>query len=754
MSVARRVALCGCVLLVSVGPACRHDSASRRFQAGEQYARQHKPKEAIIEYRAALQLDPKFGQARLRLAENYDAGGDTREAFHEYLRAADLLPDNVDLQLKAGSLLLYAGRFEDARTKARDILAKHPKNVPAHILLGNATAGLKDVDGALAELEDAVRLNPNQSRSYTQLATLQVISGQRDEAERTFRKAIDVDSSSIPARLALANYYWSSGRQAEANRTLIDALTLAPRDLRINRALAVTTIAEGQIAAAEPYVRTLAVVAADGESQLILADYYTLTQRNDEARELLRPLASDPRWFGPAMTRLANLDVNEGALAAASKTVSDLLVRRPKDVDALVLQARILVAQGKLNDAITSAQAATLANPASPGAWFVFGKTQLTRGDYPDARAAFLKVLELNPRAASAQVELARLDLAYGAKQQAVSDATSAVKTAPTSPDARQILVRALLATGDTQAAEGEIRKLLKEYPHSPTVHELMGALLVLKKDTAGGRREFVHANELDPKNLAVVSNLAALDLGQRNPHAARTRVDNQLARTPDDAKTIVLNARVYAATGDIQRAEALLTRAIEADHSNVEAYSLLAELDALQGKLPAARAQYARVLEQRPQSVAAYTALGVLFEADHMAADAEKSYERALALDPRAAVASNNLAWLFVQAGRNPDRALELARTAKGQAPDDPHINDTLGWIYYQRGLVTQALDMLEQSIRIDSNNPTALRHIGLVQYRSGDWVSARRSLQRVIRLNPNIDADTRNALAVMSMK
>src|SRR5262245_66549198 len=81
------------------------------LRSGNQYFAQNKFAEAIIEYRRAVQQDPKFGEARYALAEAYLAAGQPRNAFGEYVRAADLMPGHVDAQLKAGDVLLRSGQF-------------------------------------------------------------------------------------------------------------------------------------------------------------------------------------------------------------------------------------------------------------------------------------------------------------------------------------------------------------------------------------------------------------------------------------------------------------------------------------------------------------------------------------------------------------------------------------------------------------------------------------------------------------------
>ncbi len=104
-------------LLVSVscskkGPA-DHIRNAAAFEAKKDYAN------AMLEYRAALQSDPKLGDARLKLGDIYAQLGDAQNAYREYVRAADTLPDSTDAQLKAGALLLLGNQFADANNMLR-----------------------------------------------------------------------------------------------------------------------------------------------------------------------------------------------------------------------------------------------------------------------------------------------------------------------------------------------------------------------------------------------------------------------------------------------------------------------------------------------------------------------------------------------------------------------------------------------------------------------------------------------------------
>src|SRR6478672_7931769 len=102
------VSLVGVVGVVAMVAACGTDperAKKEAFDAGNRSFAQQKFGEAAINYRKAIQLDGKYGQAREKLADTYVKLGDIPNAYREYSRGADLLLDNVDLQIKATSFI-------------------------------------------------------------------------------------------------------------------------------------------------------------------------------------------------------------------------------------------------------------------------------------------------------------------------------------------------------------------------------------------------------------------------------------------------------------------------------------------------------------------------------------------------------------------------------------------------------------------------------------------------------------------------
>jgi Tfp pilus assembly protein PilF len=124
----------------------------------------------------------------------------------------------------------------------------------------------------------------------------------------------------------------------------------------------------------------------------------------------------------------------------------------------------------------------------------------------------------------------------------------------------------------------------------------------------------------------------------------------------------------------------------------------------------------------------------------------AKKKFEEVLAIDPRAVIANNNLAWIYAEAGTDLDTALKLAQTATAQAPEQPEIMDTLGWVYYKKNLPELAIPLFESSVKKAPTNASYHHHLGLAYLKVGRSAHARESLQRALASNP--DATTAAAV------
>ncbi len=725
-------------LVVAVGCSKNPQKAKKEyFDSGNAYYAQQKYKEAVVEYRNAIQQDPKYGEARYKLAEAYSKLNDVPNAYREYIRAADLLPNDNEAQLKAATFLLIAGQSEDAKSRADKVLARDPKNVQAQVVRANALAGLKDLDGAISEINEAIQLDPKQASTYANLGALQLARGRQDEAEASFKKAVDTDPKNVNAQLALGNFYWSAGRPADAEASFKHASELEPGNLLANRALATFYLASNRAAEAEKYLKTVAETSKDGPSRLALADYYAGMNRPDEALPILNALAGEQQTFAEAKARIAAIQFAQNRRDEAHKTIDEVLAKQPNNTKALLVKARFLVADNKIDEALVKVKAAVTADPQSAVGHYMLGSLYASRNDVDEAVKSFREVLKINPRAVPAQLQLSRLELLRGGAASSVQFAEDAVKNQPENAVARLILVKSLAANGELARADTELGTLLTKYPKSAAVHAEAGNLAMRKKDLVRAKKEYETAQEIEPGSLDALTGLVSLDVVNGKPQEGLARVNAAIQKAPKAAPLYLLAASVQAKSGDAAGAEQSLRKAIDLDSSLLQAYGMLGGLYVAEKKLDQGAAEFEKITKQQPKNIGAHTMIAMILQQQGKQAEAQKKYEQILQMDNHAAVAANNLAWMYAESGTNLDQALQLAQTAKAALPEQPEVNDTLGFVYLKKDLAQLAVPPLRVSVQKDPQNPIYHYRLGLAYFKTGDKASAKQELETALKLN-----------------
>ena len=103
--------------------------------------------------------------------------------MREYVRAAELLPEDSAAQLKAGNFMLENGLYQDAQDLAKRMLARTPGNVEAQILGGSIAGRPEGLDGAVAAFEKAIEMDPKRAGTYADLGAAELLRGDRAKAE-------------------------------------------------------------------------------------------------------------------------------------------------------------------------------------------------------------------------------------------------------------------------------------------------------------------------------------------------------------------------------------------------------------------------------------------------------------------------------------------------------------------------------------------------------------------------------------------
>jgi tetratricopeptide (TPR) repeat protein len=129
---------------------------------------------------------------------------------------------------------------------------------------------------------------------------------------------------------------------------------------------------------------------------------------------------------------------------------------------------------------------------------------------------------------------------------------------------------------------------------------------------------------------------------------------------------------------------------------------------------------------------------LGIVYENLKKYDKAKEYYQKVLKINSRFGPAQNNLAYLYADTGEKIDEALNLAQSAKEQLPEDPHVADTLGWVYYKKNIFTRAITYLKEASEKLPDSPVVRYHLGMAYFKNGDRENAKKELKKALELSP----------------
>ena len=147
----------------------------------------------------------------------------------------------------------------------------------------------------------------------------------------------------------------------------------------------------------------------------------------------------------------------------------------------------------------------------------------------------------------------------------------------------------------------------------------------------------------------------------------------------------------------------------------------------------------YNKILEKRPGIPSPHMMLGTIYDKEQLHEKAASHYRKALEINPDFAPAANNLAYHLSEREKNYDETLKYARKAKAILPEDPSVMDTLGLVYFRKGLYGNAVEEFKDCLEIIPDNPLVHYHLGITYAKKGDKKLAVLALSKALEINRN---------------
>lgn len=674
-------------------------------------------------------------RAAYYMLADLEAGRGNPERSRELYRAWSVIdPEDADALFKIGLYDLDAGRFTEGEEGAARLIERFPASDKGLLLKGMASYLQGQSEQASRELQLSLKKG-NDPLAYYFLGLSFLQMEQYELALNQFHKVLDFNPESVQARcmvamtllkqkrledaisqvqIALAKYpenglawnilgsaHMALGQYDKAMAEFNRAITLDPKLADVHLKKGLFNLSRGDVEQAEEDMVKAVRIAPDVlDTRLVLANHYIRQQNYLKAMEVLE----------------------EGVKGSAQ--------------DALIYnyQAGILLAQKKIPEAIARLKAAKEASPLYFTPYFNLANLYLSQEKYDLALAELNAVLSLEPKQVNAH-------LASGMIMELQGDEVAALASYRRARDTGTVegavgLANYQVKRGAQSEALAVLDQAQQEFADHSGLLELKSRLLLKSGRVDEALELLSRIEELAPGRGYPILVQVLMHYGKKEE---ATRLAEKVIHThPKSSYGYLLLAAVYE--HDLLYEEALqaLQRMPVDSGVSPQVQIRIAQIFEKKQDYGQAMKTYQGILDKTPHFFPARFALGALADRQGNKGVALDHYRQVLREEPNYTPALNNLAYLYADNYADKAEALELALKAFRNAPEDPGILDTLGYVLIKNNRFEEAIQSLEKAAVLLPDNPTVCYHLGLAYSAAGRTDQAMAMLKKAKEFGP----------------
>ena len=392
------------------------------------------------------------------------------------------------------------------------------------------------------------------------------------------------------------------------------------------------------------------------------------------------------------------------------------------------------------------AQELTLST-TGPAAYAAIGSMRVLSGDGAGALDAAKKGAALNPEAEEP------IELALALMESRLPGAEALIRQrlrAGASPEMHMAFIRKLLDAQRFVDARAQALQLTAATPEFADGWLVQGSLLLQDKQTQDAQaalEKYVALKSASSSNSETLTDhgltQAYLLLAQIAELDKRLDVAERylsLIINPQDTLRVQSHrAAILARQGKLEAGRALI-RAVPEDEPDDARAKINAEVQLLRDNK-----QFSLVYEvleeavkSSPGDVDLQYDLAMAAEKLDKIAEMEKLLRQVIANKPDYHQAYNALGYSLADRKIRLSEARELIQKALAFAPEDPFIQDSLGWVEYRSGNLAQAQQILQSAYQ-SRPDPEIAAHLGEVLWSLGQQAQARTVWQQGVAQNPD---------------
>ncbi len=472
--------------------------------------------------------------------------------------------------------------------------------------------------------------------------------GDNKAALISLNNALQLDPGIAEARYLVAAIRYEAGDYPAAEEGYRKALELGFDPAMIQAPLAWTLLMQRQ------YQKVLDETKSAPESADILSvrggAQLSLGQAALAASSFEQALKLDPQ-FAPALLGQARMAVAEQKLDRATELVNSVLQRTPRDVGALFFSGDLHHYQTNNDKAAAAYSEIIKIQPANFPALLRRATVLAEIGQFDAAQADIDAARKVTPRNPAVDYTQALLLFRRGKPTAALEIVQKVLSVAPNHMPS--LLLAGLLhySLNSLQQAEGHVNQFIDRSPNSLFARKLLVSILLKSNQGARALQTLEPLLKSMPKDaqLLAMAGEAYMQLKQFTRAAEYLRRAASIA--PADADLQTRLGMTALALGETDRAVAQLESASKLDVGFSRADTLLVMTYLGKKEYDKALEAALKLQEKEPKNPAVYDLLGGVYLGQKDRANARKSFERALSLQPDYTPAAMMLAHLDLSA-------------------------------------------------------------------------------------------------------
>jgi len=762
-------------LLLVMGCSGPEEKKLKFFNKGKALYEKGQMVEAKLEFKNAIQIDPKYADAYYMLGMLELRTGNANSAFGYFKKTAELNPKHLKSQIELGRLLLAGQIIDQAQEKASLILTEDPKNVDGAILQSAIYLTKKDTAQARSLMEGLVNRGETAPDIFIMLSLVLRQSDDAGAEENALVKGVAANPRSIKLLLMLADYHVRYKRMDEAVADMKKVIGIEPDNLRYRSSLARLYWESGKAAEAGEVLKAITAANPKKEEAWIeSAGFYFLYRKYEEAeKEFKAGIQQNPNSFKIRFA-LSELYANTGRMDQAVATLKESLGLSKEAANQDIIQTKnaltkIALSRQDFAEAKKYVDEVIKESPKNTEAIFNRASLYLLQGDATRAIADLRTVVTDKPQFIPGHIRLAEAHTYNGELNLAIDTLKAALRIDPKSRDLNRTLAKEYAIQKNPKEAETILRMLLQANPNDLEVQFELGDIFmsagdfkraeelyvaaknkapdtpvgyvkVAQANMAQGKwdravAELTEAMRLNPQAENATALLAQAYLQQKKPTSALALAEARIAKNPKDAFAFNLLGEIQISQRDFVNAEGNFRKAMAIQPRWIAPQNNLVNSYLTEGKKDEALKELEAAIKTNPDNHTAYMSIAQIYVKYKEYKQAIAAYERLLERKPGLWPAANDLAYLLSETGGDLDKALTLAQKSLAQRSEEPAILDTIGWIFLKKGDVNKAIEYLERArSRMVTVSPSLSYHLGAAYAKAGMTAAAREYLKKAV--------------------